>query len=108
GEGLDIPLWILGSSMFSADLAAKMGLPYAFASHFAPTQFEAAIKHYRSEFQPSEYLRQPQVMACVNVIAADIDEQAERLATSFYQFALGVIRGTKSPLKAPVNSMDNL
>ncbi|MEX2592468.1 MAG: LLM class flavin-dependent oxidoreductase [Anditalea sp.] len=108
GEGLDIPIWILGSSIFSAELAAKMGLPYAFASHFAPTQFEAALKVYRSNFQPSEHLREPYVMACVNVIAADTQEEAHHISTSFYQFALGVIRGTKKPLGKPVKSMEGL
>lgn len=108
GEGLEIPLWILGSSLFSADLAAKMGLPYAFASHFAPTQFEQAIKLYRTNFQPSEYLNEPYVMACVNVIAADAQKEAERIATSFYQFAAGIIRGTRNPLGRPVDSMDGL
>lgn len=108
GEGLDIPIWILGSSLFSAELAAKMGLPYAFASHFAPTQFEAALQLYRQHFRPSEHLQKPYVMACVNVIAADTQKEADYLATSFYQFALGVIRGTKNPLGKPVKSMDGM
>lgn len=108
GEGLDIPIWILGSSLFSAELAAKMGLPYAFASHFAPTQFEDAIHLYRDNFQPSEHLQQPYVMACVNVISADTQSESDYLATSFFQFALGVIRGTKRPLGKPVQSMDGL
>lgn len=108
GEGLDIPIWILGSSLFSADLAAKMGLPYAFASHFAPTHFEAALDLYRKNFHPSEHLQEPLVMACVNVIAADTQEEAHHMATSFYQFALGVIRGTKKPLGKPIKSMDGL
>lgn len=108
GEGLEIPLWILGSSLFSAELAAKMGLPYAFASHFAPTQFEQAIKRYRANFQPSKYLSEPYVMACVNVIAADAQKEAERIATSFYQLAVGIIRGTRNPLGKPVDSMDGL
>lgn len=108
GEGLDIPIWILGSSLFSAELAARMGLPYAFASHFAPTQFTAALELYRKNFQPSEHLQEPYLMACVNVMAADTDEEAKRLATSFYQFALGIIRGTRNPLQPPVETMDNL
>ena len=107
GEGLDIPVWILGSSLFSAELAAKMGLPYAFASHFAPTYFEEALALYRKNFQPSEYLQAPYVMACVNVMAADTDKEAEFLATSFYQLALGMIRGTRSPLPPPVENMEN-
>lgn len=107
GEGLDIPVWILGSSLFSAELAAKMGLPYAFASHFAPTYFEEALALYRKNFQPSEYLKAPYVMACVNVMAADTDKEAEFLATSFYQLALGMIRGTRNPLPPPVENMEN-
>lgn len=108
GEGLDIPVWILGSSMFSAELAANMGLPYAFASHFAPTQFEAAVQLYRANFRPSEHRQDPYVIACVNVIAANTQEEAEFIATSFYQFALGVIRGTRVLLQPPLKSMDNL
>src|SRR5690554_68662 len=107
GEGLDIPVWILGSSLFSAELAAKMGLPYAFASHFAPTHFEQALALYRKNFQPSEYLQAPYVMACVNVMAADTDQEAQFLATSFYQLALGMIRGTRNPLPPPVENMEN-
>ena len=108
GEGLDIPVWILGSSLFSAELAAKMGLPYAFASHFAPTHFEHALALYRENFQPSEYLQAPYVMACVNVMAADTDQEAQFLATSFYQLALGMIRGTRNPLPPPVENMEKL
>jgi luciferase family oxidoreductase group 1 len=108
GEGLDIPVWILGSSLFSAQLAARMGLPYAFATHFAPTHFEPAVALYRKNFHPSEYLQSPYVMACVNVIAADTDDKAQHLATSFFQFALGIIRNTRSPLPPPVVTMDNL
>jgi len=108
GEGLDIPVWILGSSLFSAEFAAKMGLPYAFASHFAPTHFEQALEVYRNNFQPSEYLQVPYVMACINIMAADTDQEAEFLATSFYQLALGMIRGTRNPLPPPVENMENL
>ena len=75
GEGLNIPIWILGSSTDSAELAAILGLPYAFASHFAPTQFYAAVNLYRKNFRPSEYLQKPKVMACVNVIAANTDKE---------------------------------
>jgi luciferase family oxidoreductase group 1 len=108
GEGLEIPIWILGSSTDSARLAAHMGLPYAFASHFAPTQFLTAIELYRRNFRPSQYLAQPYVMACVNVIAADTTEEAERLATSFFQLATGIITGKRRPLQPPVDSMDGL
>lgn len=108
GEGLDIPIWILGSSTDSARLAAHMGLPYAFASHFAPTHFLNAIALYRQNFRPSRYLAQPYVMACVNVIAADTNEEAERLATSFFQLATGIITGRRRALQPPVESMDGL
>jgi luciferase family oxidoreductase group 1 len=108
GEGLDIPIWILGSSTDSARLAAILGLPYAFASHFAPAQFLTAIDIYRNTFRPSQYLSKPYVMACVNVIAADTDAAAARLATSFYQLATGIITGKRKRLQKPVDSMDGL
>jgi luciferase family oxidoreductase group 1 len=108
GEGLDIPIWILGSSTDSARLAAILGLPYAFASHFAPAQFLTAIDIYRNTFRPSQYLNKPYVMACVNVIAADTDAAAARLATSFYQLATGIITGKRKRLQKPVDSMDGL
>jgi luciferase family oxidoreductase group 1 len=102
GEGLDIPIWILGSSTDSAYLAAALGLPYAFASHFAPAQLNTAIAIYRNNFQPSEQLKEPYVMACINVIAADSDEEALRLATSFKKLFLGIITGNRQQLKPPV------
>lgn len=102
GEGLDIPLWILGSSTDSAYLAAEMGLPYAFASHFAPRQFRTAIALYRQHFKPSEQLEKPYVIACVNVLAADTDEEARLLASSLYQMFLGVITNVRKPLQPPV------
>ncbi|GGM96987.1 alkane 1-monooxygenase [Dyadobacter beijingensis] len=108
GEGLDIPIWILGSSTDSARLAAHLGLPYAFASHFAPAHFLEAIELYRRNFRPSQHLARPYVMACVNVIAADTSEEAERLATSFFQLATGIITGRRRPLQPPVDSMDGL
>ncbi|MCF2518471.1 LLM class flavin-dependent oxidoreductase [Dyadobacter sp. CY351] len=108
GEGADIPIWILGSSTDSAQLAAHLGLPYAFASHFAPTHFLTAIELYRRNFRPSKYLTQPYVMACVNVIAADTNQEAERIATSFFQLATGIITGKRRPLQPPVESMDGL
>ena len=108
GEGVNIPIWILGSSPESAMVAAEMGLPYAFASHFAPTHFMTAIQLYREHFKPSKYLSQPYVMACVNVVAADTDEEATMLATSLQQFFLGVITGRRMLLQPPVQSMDSL
>lgn len=101
GEGLQIPLWILGSSTDSAFLAAQLGLPYAFATHFAPAQFLQALAIYRNNFTPSKYLAQPYVMACVNVMAADTDEEAEYLSTSLVNMFLGIITNTRSPLKPP-------
>ncbi|MDI1306411.1 MAG: MsnO8 family LLM class oxidoreductase, partial [bacterium] len=94
--------WILGSSTDSAYLAAALGLPYAFASHFAPAQLNTAIAIYRNNFQPSEQLKEPYVMACINVIAADSDEEALRLATSFKKLFLGIITGNRQQLKPPV------
>jgi len=106
GEGLDIPIWVLGSSTDSAVVAAAMGLPYAFASHFAPTHFLAAIELYRKNFQPSAHLDKPYVMACVNVVAADTDAAASLLATSVQQLFLGVVSGQRKLLQPPVDTMD--
>ena len=108
GEGLDIPIWILGSSTDSAQLAAFLGLPYAFASHFAPAQFFEAIHLYRQAFKPSPYLQKPYVLACVNVIAADTDDEANKLATSLYQMFLGIISGNRRGLQPPVESMEGI
>ena len=108
GEGLDIPIWILGSSPDSAMLAAAMGLPYAFASHFAPTYFKQAIALYRENFKPSVHLQQPYVLACVNVVAAETDKEANRLATSVMQLFKGIISGQRKPLPPPVDSMDGI
>ncbi|WP_432713043.1 LLM class flavin-dependent oxidoreductase [Pedobacter sp.] len=105
GEGLDIPIWILGSSTDSARLAAALGLPYAFASHFAPAQFLTAINIYRQNFKPSEHLAAPYVLACVNVVAADTDAEAQKTATSLYRLFKGIITGKRELLQAPVNSM---
>ena len=106
GEGVNIPLWILGSSTDSAYLAAETGLPYAFASHFAPAQLTLALKIYHQNFKSSNHLSGPRTMACVNVIAADTDEEAHFLATSFYQLAIGIITGLRKPLQPPVKTMD--
>ncbi|MEE3224897.1 MAG: LLM class flavin-dependent oxidoreductase [Bacteroidota bacterium] len=106
GEGLDIPLYLLGSSTFSAQLAGKKGLPYAFASHFAPTHLHDALRLYHQHFKPSAQLEKPYTMACLNIIAADTDEEAKYLATSAKKFMLGVIRNTRKPLPSPVKSME--
>jgi luciferase family oxidoreductase group 1 len=108
GEGLHIPIWILGSSTDSASLAGILGLPYAFASHFAPAQFHAAINLYRQSFKPSEHLKKPYIMACVNVIAADTDEEANKLATSLYQMFIGIVNGKRKLLQPPVDTMDEI
>ena len=108
GEGLDIPIWILGSSLDSARLAAAMGLPYAFASHFAPAYFLQAIDVYRKNFKPSSHLAEPYVLACVNVVAADTDAEAEYLATSLKQLFRGIITGRRQLLPPPVDSMDGV
>ena len=101
GEGLDIPLWILGSSTDSAYLAAEMGLPYAFAAHFAPTQFRVAIEIYRNNFKSSKQLKQPHVMACVNVFAADTDEEAEFLSSSLTMLFLGLVTNSRKAIQPP-------
>lgn len=106
GEGLDIPIWILGSSTDSAHLAAQFGLPYAFASHFAPAQLHAALAIYRQEFRPSSVLTEPYTMACVNVVAADTDQEAMRLATSFKRLFLGIVTGNRELMKPPVDPAD--
>ncbi len=108
GEGLDIPIWVLGSSTDSAMVAAAMGLPYAFASHFAPAYFLEAIQLYRENFRPSVYLDKPYVMACVNVVAGETDTEADQLVTSLYQLFIGVITGKRKLLQPPVNSMDSI
>jgi luciferase family oxidoreductase group 1 len=108
GEGLDIPIWILGSSTDSARLAAALGLPYAFASHFAPAQFITAINIYRQNFKPSAHLKEPYVLACVNVVAADTDEEANKLVTSLYQLFVGIVTGKRKLLQPPVANMDDV
>lgn len=108
GEGTEVPVWLLGSSTYSAQLAGMMGLPFAFASHFAPTYLMEALPLYKESFQPSTYLAAPYCMACVNVTAGDTDKEASYLATSFYQMALGMFRNQRRPLPPPVASMDGL
>lgn len=102
GKGLEVPIWILGSSLFGAQLAAALGLPYAFASHFAPQQMMQAIQLYRSTFQPSERLQKPYVMLGFNVFAADTDEEAQFLATSWQQSFVNLRSGRPSRLPPPV------
>ena len=108
GVGTNVPVWMLGSSTFSAQLAAHLGLPFAFASHFAPTQLFPALQLYHSTFKPSAFLEKPYAMACVNVIAADTNEAAQYLATSAYQLVLGLIRNNRKPMAPPTHEMDLL
>jgi luciferase family oxidoreductase group 1 len=106
GAGLNVPLWILGSSLFGARLAALLGLPYAFASHFAPAALMQAIEIYRSEFRPSKQLKQPYVMAGVNVIGAETDREARRLFTSAQQQFTNLVRGKPGRLRPPIDDID--
>ncbi|SFD67457.1 luciferase family oxidoreductase, group 1 [Lentibacillus persicus] len=106
GEGLDIPIWLLGSSGFSAQLSAQKGLPFSFASHFAPDNTIAALNLYRDNFQPSEVLDEPYAMIGANVIAADTDEQARYLATSQQQQFLSIRRGQPTKLQPPIEDID--
>ncbi len=106
GEGLDVPIYLLGSSDFGARLAAELGLPFAFASHFAPDYLFDALNLYRSQFKPSATLDRPYAMMGVNVFAADTDAEAKRLSTSLQQAFLNLIRGKPTQLPEPVESMD--
>ena len=101
GAGTNVPIWLLGSSLFSARLAAEKGLPYAFASHFAPRLLLQAIALYRSQFRPSTALAKPYVIIGVPLIAAPTDEEADFLASSTYQRVLGILRGDRRRLQAP-------
>lgn len=107
GEGTKVPIYMLGSSTFSAELAAALGLPYVFASHFAPAYLFEALAIYREKFNASEQLQKPYTMAAVNVVIADTDKQAEYLATSGYKFMLNILRNHRAPLSPPVDSMQH-
>ena len=102
GAGTNVPIWLLGSSLFSAQLAAERGLPYAFASHFAPRLLLQAIRLYRQRFRPSATLAKPYVTIGVPLIAAPTDEEAEFLASSTYQRVLGILRGERRGLQPPI------
>lgn len=106
GQNTDVPVWLLGSSLFSAQLAAQLGLPYSFASHFAPRMLGQAIQLYRENFQPSQYLDKPYVSMGVPTVVADTDEEAQYLATSVYQRILALLTGRSLKLQPPVQSMD--
>jgi len=106
GAGLDVPIWILGSSLFGAQLAAALGLPFAFASHFAPTMLDQALDIYRTRFQPSEQCAQPYVMLGVNVFAAESEGEARRLFTSLQQAFINLRRGRPGPLRPPAEGFE--
>jgi luciferase family oxidoreductase group 1 len=108
GVGTNVPLYILGSSTDSAYLAASLGLPYVFASHFAPKYMDQAISIYRSRFKPSEYLDKPYMMVCLNVIAAESDQEAKLQSTTMQQFFLNVVRGSQMFLQPPVENMNSI
>ena len=107
GAGLAVPVWILGSSTYGAQLAAALGLPYAFASHFAPAQMEQAVAIYRERFRPSEHLAAPRVMLGLNVFAADSDAEARRLFSSLQQAFLNMRLGRPGMLPPPVDDMES-
>ena len=107
GAGLNVPIWILGSSLFGAQLAAALGLPYAFASHFAPAQMMQAIAVYRSTFKPSAQLEKPYVILGFNVFAADTDKEAQFLATSAQQAFVSLRSGNPKPLPPPMDGYLN-
>ncbi len=106
GEGLEIPVWLLGSSLYSAQLAAYLGLPFAFASHFAPEHLLPALDLYRREFRPSATLPKPHVMAAANVVVADTDEEAEFLFSSAKLGVLSLLKGRPGKMEHPVSDVD--
>ncbi|MFD1703131.1 LLM class flavin-dependent oxidoreductase [Methylopila henanensis] len=106
GAGLDVPIWLLGSSLYSAQLAAMLGLPFAFASHFAPHDLEEAFAVYRARFRPSPKLAKPYAMAAVNVLAAEGDDVARRAFTSQQQAFINLRRGRPGPLPPPIDDID--
>jgi len=107
GAGTEVPIWILGSSTFGAELAAQLGLPYAFASHFAPDALLVALDIYRNQFRPSKQLDHPYAMVGVNVVAADIDDEARRLFSTVQQSFTNLVRGTGGKLQAPIDKIDD-
>ncbi|MGO4389310.1 LLM class flavin-dependent oxidoreductase [Microvirga sp. 2YAF29] len=106
GTDSNVPIWILGSSLFGAQLAGMLGLPYAFASHFAPNALLSALQAYRQRFEPSAQLDKPYAMVGVNVIAADTDEEARRLFTSSQQAFINMFRGTRGKLQPPIDDIE--
>ena len=108
GAGLHVPIWLLGSSLFSAQLAAALGLPFAFASHFAPDHLLSALQMYRRQFRASASLAQPSAMVCIGVFAADTDREAQHLFTSVQQQFVNLRRGRPGPLQPPVDTLEGL
>jgi len=106
GAGLEVPLWILGSSLYGAQVAAHFGLPYAFASHFAPAELDPAIQIYRERFKPSSQLEHSHAMPCINVIVADTDAEARRLFTSLQQRFTDMVRNARGLLSPPIDDID--
>src|SRR4051812_1396895 len=106
GSGTEVPIYILGSSLFGAQLAAELGLPFAFASHFSPQQLDAALAIYRGRFKPSPQLAAPHAMVGVNVIAAGTDAEARRLATSQQMSFTGILRGARGLIQPPIDDID--
>ena len=106
GAGTEVPIWILGSSLFGAELAAALGLPYAFASHFAPGALFEALEIYRRTFHPSKQIDSPYAMVGVNVVAAETDEEAQRLFTTVQQSFTNLVRGTGGKLQAPIDNIE--
>jgi luciferase family oxidoreductase group 1 len=107
GTGLEVPLWILGSSLYGAELAAALGLPYAFASHFAPGDLMAALATYRTNFRPSARLATPYAMVGANAIVAATDEEARRLFTSMQQGVTNLLRGTRGQMQPPIDDIES-
>jgi luciferase family oxidoreductase group 1 len=106
GTGLEVPLWILGSSLYGAQLAAALGLPYAFASHFAPAELDAALALYRARFRPSAQLAAPYAMVGVNAVVADTDAEARRLFTTAQQGFTNLLRGARGRLQPPLDDIE--
>jgi luciferase family oxidoreductase group 1 len=106
GYGTEVPIWILGSSLFGAELAATLGLPYAFASHFAPAALFDALEIYRAQFKPSKQLSQPYAMVGVNIVAAETDEDARRLFTTVQQSFSNLVRGRGGKLQPPIDDIE--
>lgn len=106
GTNTNVPLWILGSSLFGAQLAGMLGLPYGFASHFAPDDLMPALKMYREKFEPSQQLQKPYAMVGVNTIVAETDAEAKRLFTSAQQRSTNMFRGTRGLLQPPIDDID--